>query len=188
MVKRIISRIVKWLIDNDEIEQDDYELYEFAIYSLIFTWSPLILAIVIGIIMEIPIKAIIMIIPFMIIRKFSGGYHINNPKVCFCVSCFLMIIFIGAIKSIKTGFYFDVMVYMSVALIVCKSPIDSEKRKLLESEKKRFKCISRNISIILLLIYLVVKYLNSHTYAVCIGLSLILTGLLMLPYVFLRHN
>ena len=68
MINRKVRSIVLWLINNDEIEQNDFELYEFAIYSLIFSWSPLIMSIIFGAIIGIPIKAILMIIPFMAIR------------------------------------------------------------------------------------------------------------------------
>lgn len=184
MINRKVRSIVLWLINNDEIEQNDFELYEFAIYSLIFSWSPLIMSIIFGAIIGIPIKAILMIIPFMAIRKFSGGYHVNHAGICFFVSSVLMFVFLIIIKYTEANIIYDIFVCLSVLLIVILSPVDSENRKLSEIETKEYKLVSMKISMVTLIVYGLARVGELGEYSICFGIGLILTALLLIPCLF----
>ena len=128
MIRRKVNSIVLWLIRSGAVEESDYELYEYAIYSLFFSWSPLLLAVIFGIIMDIPLKSVLMIIPFMAIRKYSGGYHAKHAGVCFGISCGLMISFLAVLKYAEMSFAVDILVSLSEVLIVIASPVDSENK------------------------------------------------------------
>lgn len=181
MISNKVKGIVGWLINNGAINEEDYELYEYAIYSLFFLWSPMIMAIIFGMILKITIKAIIFIIPFMLIRKYSGGYHAKNISVCLVSSCILMIMFLIILKYIKVSIVLDVTTCFSALIIAIFSPVDSANRRLEDTEVKRFSKISIMISFFVLLIYWLIQLTTWRDYSVCFGLSLILTAILMIP-------
>lgn len=183
MIRQGVSSIVFWLIKNGAIDEEDYELYEYAIYSLFFSWSPLILAVIFGLIMKIPLKAVLMVIPFMVIRKYSGGYHAKNSNVCTCVSLCLMFLFMCILKYTDNGIAIDIMTHLSAGLIVILSPVDSENKRLSESEIKQYKKMTILFSMITLLLYWCMKIQN-QTYQLCFSLSLILTAILLIPCLF----
>lgn len=54
------------------IKDDERELYEYALYSIVLLLSPAFISIAIGCIMGIPINGVLMVIPFLFLRKFSG--------------------------------------------------------------------------------------------------------------------
>ena len=181
MISNKVKGIVWWLINNGAINEEDYELYEYAIYSLFFLWSPMIMAIIFGMILKITIKAIIFIIPFMLIRKYSGGYHAKNISVCLVSSCILMIIFLIILKYIKVSIALNVITCFSALIIAIFSPVDSENRRLEDAEAKRFNKISIIITFFVLLVYWLIQLTTWRDYSACFGLSLILTAILMIP-------
>lgn len=181
MISNKVKGIVWWLINNGAINEEDYELYEYAIYSLFFLWSPIIMAIIFGMILKITIKAIIFIIPFMLIRKYSGGYHAKNISVCLVSSCILMIMFLIILKYIKVSIVLDVTTCFSALIIAIFSPVDSANRRLEDTEVKRFSKISIIITFFVLLVYWLIQLTTWRDYSACFGLSLILTAILMIP-------
>lgn len=181
MISNKVKGIVWWLINNGAINEEDYELYEYAIYSLFFLWSPMIMAIIFGMILKITIKAIIFIIPFMLIRKYSGGYHAKNISVCLVSSCILMIMFLIILKYIKVSIVLDVTTCFSALIIAIFSPVDSANRRLEDTEVKRFSKISIIITFFVLLVYWLIQLTTWRDYSACFGLSLILTAILMIP-------
>lgn len=181
MISNKVKGIVGWLINNGAINEEDYELYEYAIYSLFFLWSPMIMAIIFGMILKITIKAIIFIIPFMLIRKYSGGYHAKNISVCLVSSCILMIMFLIILKYIKVSIVLDVTTCFSALIIAIFSPVDSANRRLEDAEVKRFSKVSIIITFFVLLVYWLIQLTTWRDYSACFGLSLILTAILMIP-------
>lgn len=58
--------IINWLIKSKAIKDDERELYEYALYSIVLLLSPAFISIAIGCIMGIPINGVLMVIPFLI--------------------------------------------------------------------------------------------------------------------------
>ena len=85
-----MSELTDWLIHNHAISSDDKELYEYAIYSFIISTVPLVIFLVIsGIIGMFP-EGFLIIMPFMVIRKFGGGYHAKHAYICMIMSTGLL--------------------------------------------------------------------------------------------------
>ena len=74
--------IINWLIKSKAIKDDERELYEYALYSIVLLLSPAFISIAIGCIMGIPINGVLMVIPFLFLRKFSGGFHACMDMFC----------------------------------------------------------------------------------------------------------
>lgn len=64
--------IAKWLIEHEAIPSEDYELYVYAVHSLIMMLAPLGMALMIGTLIGCAATAATIILPFMVIRKLSG--------------------------------------------------------------------------------------------------------------------
>lgn len=79
-------RITAWLIKCEVVEKADRELYEYAIHSLWLNVAPIILVLVYGIAMQKVYQSILFIIPFLSIRKYSGGFHAKREVTCFIIS------------------------------------------------------------------------------------------------------
>ena len=82
MIEKCTRKITDWLIRCDAAEEQDRLLYEYAMYSILLTLYPVILAIGIGILFGAARRSILIIVPFVVIRKFSGGYHAKRAGTC----------------------------------------------------------------------------------------------------------
>ena len=90
MINRLSERVVSWLRREGCVEASEVPLFRYAAYSFIWGLLPFIIVTVWGIIFNALLESTLLILPFMLIRKFSGGYHLSNPGICFATSTILL--------------------------------------------------------------------------------------------------
>lgn len=103
MIAYFTKSLISWLIQHDAINEHDKELYEYAVYSILLTISPIFFSIVVGWLLGLLKESIIMVLPFTIIRKFSGGYHAGNINYCLVGSCCILAFCIKITTIVKSG-------------------------------------------------------------------------------------
>lgn len=86
------KQLSKWLLKSGAISDSELELYEYAIFTFLLTFFPITLSFFIGTILGKPIESLFLIVPFVFLRKFSGGYHLSSPIKCFLTSTALLVI------------------------------------------------------------------------------------------------
>lgn len=191
MMHKIADATANWLVKANAIKSEDRELYSYAMYSFLFAVAPLMLTMVIGILMNMFFESVLFILPFVIIRKFSGGFHLKFPTVCIFVSTGIIISFLCLIKLVLNhGVYWPVMtatVLCAVQLFI-KSPIDSEARKLSEREVVVFGIIARCFVVLALALVTILALSQEYAIAVPICFGVILSGVLQLPCYFESKN
>lgn len=116
-MKYCTGKIVEWLINHDAIESDDKELYEYALYSLWLLVTPLFLAIIVGLCFGRIKEGIVIVIPFMLLRKFSGGYHAKHLWICLTSSTLLLSL------CVRLSFNFKVRLEISNHNSCCRNRI-----------------------------------------------------------------
>lgn len=122
--------IINWLIKSKAIKDDERELYEYALNSMVLLLSPAIISITIGCIMGIPVNGIFMVMPFLFLRKFSGGYHARHAWTCFVGSSILVTLFLWISTKINSGILLYVVTVISVVELCVFSPIQSGNRNI----------------------------------------------------------
>lgn len=184
MISTVSSGIVKWLLNSGAISQQDKELYEYAAYSFLFSFMPLVLVMVVGGLLGMFFEGIALILPFMLIRKFSGGYHLNSSKVCFFLSTTIIILSLLLTKHvIATGtvtYYIPFVIVVAIQIFIA-SPIDSKARQLHIKERCAFKRIARVMVSLTLCLFFAALGLNWNRFAACIGCGIALTAILQWP-------
>lgn len=181
------SAIVKWLLHAGAISDNDRELYEYAAYSFLFSLLPLCLVVLLGCITGMIIEVLFMILPFMLIRKFSGGFHLKSPGICLVSSTLLLSAFLLLIRLVvdkQPMIFFTFLVAASALQIFLCSPIDNDARKLNEKERLVFKKIARIMSAMFLVVYLLLLLLGLLRFSVPVGAGILLTALLQVPCFF----
>ena len=89
-MKKCTGAVISWLIQQQAITEEDREIYTYAVDNMVFLLIPLAMVLVIGGIIHTIRQGIVMIIPFMLLRKFSGGYHAKTLFRCMIISCLLL--------------------------------------------------------------------------------------------------
>ncbi len=187
MMHKIADATANWLVKANAINSEDRELYSYAMYSFLFATAPLMLTMVIGIFMNMFLESVLFILPFVIIRKFCGGFHLKSPTVCIFVSTGIIIAFLCAIRFVfNHGIYWPVAIttLLCAVQLFIKSPIDSEARKLSEREVVIFGRIARCFVVVGLIFVLIFALLRNYMVAIPICFGIILSGVLQLPCYF----
>lgn len=184
MIDRLSASIVNWLQKEGSVTESETQLYQYAAYSLIWGLLPFVVIATWGIIFDALWESILLILPFMLIRKFSGGYHLSKPGICFVASSMLLGIAVWGIKSIDSAVVateLTIAVILAVICICIFSPIDSDARRLTEQEIRVFGNVARAIAIIMLIAYIILISIGRNEIAVSVGVGIILPAGLQLP-------
>lgn len=186
MITRCAGRLAAWMIEHDAVLPEDRELYEYAVYSLVLTVSPMILVMIMGGLTGNLKEGVVLIIPFMAIRKFSGGYHAKHDWTCLLGSCVLLFVCVCAASHIRCSAELCIVTFGAAASLCILSPIDSENRRLTPKEKQRYKKTTCVIAAVSAMLFVFLMAVRADTYAVCIAVGLILSAGLQLPCILQR--
>ena len=181
MISGFIGNISTWLIKHSAIKPEDSELYEYAIYSFIITISPLFLVLLISGIIGKLLEGVVIIIPFMMLRKFSGGFHAKKAGTCFIGSCILLFLCINATSYLICNFMLKTLTLGAAISLCILSPVDSENRRLTDAEKIAYKKTTMFIVIFFMIVFVLLLIAEKEKYAMCIAIGLILSASLQLP-------
>ena len=142
MKEKCTKKITDWLIGCDVAKETDRELYEYAVYSMFLTLSPMFLAVGFGFLFGAVWQSVLIILPFVVIRKFSGGYHAKRAGTCLISSSLLLVLCIAFSFCIKCNWILLVIVVLSAVSLVCFSPLENENRMLSREEQVCYKKIT----------------------------------------------
>lgn len=173
--------IVQWLINNDEIQERDKILYMYALNSIKATVIPLILAFVMCVMLRIPLANMLLVIPFMIIRKYSGGYHAGTIYQCLVLSCIVLAISFAIAVSIRFSIGLNIALILSIIIIWMISPIDSDNKRLNAEEKKNMACKTRGITCGICGAIYLTWLLGKEQLAIDLTIGLMLVAALQIP-------
>lgn len=178
--------IADWLIRHEAVAEEDRELYSYAVYSFILSLVPMLLGIGIGLLLNCVKQCIIFMIPFMMLRKYSGGYHAKNLQSCLVCSCLLLLLCAKLSLIMKCGWELLLLNVSSSLCLMIASPIDHENKKLSPEEKKLYK---KKVCMLVLLFEILVLFsflLDCYLYTTCISTGVFLSAGLQVPCIFKR--
>lgn len=187
MIRFISRAVAEWLLKHGAIFVNEKELYEYSIYSFLFTLTPLFLVLMVSIPLNMAVEGILLITPFIFLRKFAGGFHFQTPLPCIIVSTLVLL---GCLLEnriiLEYGSFIihTLLVYASIVPICILSPIDSKNRQLSAKEKSAFHRIAIVLATINAALYSLLLILRTVEIAIPIGTGMILTALLQLPCLF----
>lgn len=187
MIRFISRAVAEWLLKHGAISVNEKELYEYSIYSFLFTLTPLFLVLMVSIPLNMAVEGILLITPFIFLRKFAGGFHFQTPLPCIIVSTLVLL---GCLLEnriiLEYGSFIihTLLVYASIVPICILSPIDSKNRQLSAKEKFAFHRIAIVLATINAALYSLLLILRTVEIAIPIGTGMILTALLQLPCLF----
>lgn len=182
MMEKWTDAISGWLIQNEVIEKEEREVYQYALYSAFISLFPLLMAMGFGMALGCVKQSILIVLPFAVIRKFSGGYHAKHAAVCLISSCMLLYLCLLLSFHVRSGWMLLCLTAGAGISLSCLSPIENENRLLDEAERSCYKRITRNLVLFFLLIAFLCSVFGFSQYGVCISIGLLLAAGLQLPF------
>lgn len=184
MIQELSSRIVKWLEQEGAISGEDNGLFSYAVYSLLFGLLPIFIVTLLGLAFGMLREGLLMITPFMLIRKFSGGYHLDSPPICIILSTALLALAMGSVKLIDQGGYIKfltVFVSLSVVCLCTFSPVENSARKLTDKERRLFHIIACILAVAAMGMYVIMFKTVPVQYTISFGVGILFTAILQIP-------
>lgn len=186
MISIVSKHIVNWLIHSGTVEQEDNELYEYAVTCTIINISPLLIMIILGNISGLLIESILIIIPFIFIRSYSGGFHSHSRLCCFIFSCLTLTGMLWMSTQIEIGIISTIVLILSCVGLIILSPIESNSHPINTVEKLYYKkCVIKYV-LLFLVIYSFLLWLGEMNLAGCIMLGICLPACLQILCLILK--
>lgn len=174
------EKIADWLIRQKAISADERELYIYAVHCLFSLLYPIVFASVVGAIFGMVMETIVMIIPFILVRKFAGGYHADSFGKCLIISSMVIIVTIQIAMVVDNSYILNAIYVAGSMLLILFSPIDSENKRLDIDDKKFCKMITVFIVLILFIIVEIFWLKGYRYYIKFIELGVVLAELLQI--------
>ena len=164
-----------------DLSEEDREIVEYGVSQGVVLLIGMISAIVMGILLKIPGKAILFLACSYYLRIYAGGYHAKTQFRCSVFSalatflCFLWLKYVVLPQVILHA-----LSLVAGVFVVVFAPIDNENRKLEEIEKKVYSKKVKTIVLVESVIYVISVLLKWNSVYYCINLSMIFVAASML--------
>lgn len=181
-MNKYYKKLLSFLIKNQSISREDRELYEYAIKVVVHAFINILSTIIIGLFLGMLKESICLFFTYFILRKFSGGLHLNKYIYCLLNSLVLMILTLLTIKHLEQNTYnviFMVSITFSTIFIFFFSPLDNENKKLTDKEKLVYRIVSVILSIVFYIVSVMLISKQSEL-GYSYGCGLMLTAVLLI--------
>lgn len=180
-MKKCTDTVVDWMMRYNVIHDEDKELYKYALHSVLLFVSPFILAGSIGFFVGSVKHGILLILPFIVLRKFSGGYHAKNLSTCILESSFLLFLYIMLSMRVQCDCKLAIATIIASLILIVFSPIDSENRRVDIDERGTYKKLTVFFVILFGVLDVTLFLAGKKIYTICFSVGVLMTASLQIP-------
>ncbi len=143
MLNRIVKKISSSFCNNNIIDKEDIEIYEYGLEILILTVFELISIILISIFLSKLFVTLLFLLSFCVLRLFAGGYHAKTSGRCYLafLTVYAVYLFIQYL-SLPLTVVPIAFSAISELIILLYAPVDHENKRLSAKTSKRCRLIS----------------------------------------------
>ena len=172
--------IVTSLIKNGIISENDRELYEYAVNSIFMMVSPIVMSCIIGAIMGHLLTCMAFVALFILLRKFTGGYHTRHRITCILLSTFIIVI-AAIIINMDINICLLILFQVVSMMVICYfSPQDHYNYRLSDTEKACFRKIVYGILAAYCVTEVIFAIAGMRTLFNCIAITIISVAMLQI--------
>ena len=176
MTKKIVDLLVK----NNAIDESDRAVYEYSVRTTVMFIITVLIGIFIGLHLGCLLPCIIYIALFIIMRKFTGGYHTKHRWSCISLSACIIYLCTYCITACDNLYTVTVVELVSVMIILILSPQENVNHPLKQYEKQLFHKIVIGLLCTYILVELVCMITGRLIYYNCIAICIISIATLQL--------
>lgn len=136
MISSVANNITNYLICKKVIKDDDREIYQYGFEQVLSSLLNIATMLLLGIILGKIYQSLVLILSFMALRSYSGGYHANTPLQCYLLTVMSISAALSIMKFITIDRFICLgLLVLSSVVILLLSPIGSKNKPLDEIEK-----------------------------------------------------
>lgn len=192
-MEAILNKLMEFLHNNeDDMDEEKAEIVKYGLEILLLKVTFFTVTLIMGALMHSLIECLIFTAFFSSIRSLAGGYHANTRLQCFIQSMLTFASVLGILKLEKVFPEIIIpLIILSVifaAVIFYFAPIDTENKRLDDTECRTFKKKSRIVILVEIVIGAVAYFFNCSGVACSVMLALIVTGVLMMTQLIINRR
>lgn len=141
-LEKISGVVVKSFVNQGIISDEEKGIYQFGLNQLFFFIVNMISSVAIGMITGMLAECLVFTLTYMLLRRYSGGYHARTSVRCYFLSVCLMIVVLKIIDITISNEYYHivfVVLLLSGLVIILKAPIESENKPLNDAEYEKYR-------------------------------------------------
>lgn len=136
MISSAANNITNYLICKKVIKDDDREIYQYGFEQVFSSLLNIATMLLLGIILGKIYQSLVLILSFMALRSYSGGYHANTLLQCYLLTVMSISAALSIMKFITIDRFICLgLLVLSSVVILLLSPIGSKNKPLDEIEK-----------------------------------------------------
>lgn len=149
-MERFFEKITRALVENGNIREEEEEVYQYALKSMLILGGNILLSLMIGVCMGMPGYCVLFLCMLVPLRSDAGGYHAPNLFICYLLSfaSLILTMFWAKETSVFQLAIVSALALGSLLLIFLFAPLDSKNRPLEGQERK---CIRKRARIVVCL-------------------------------------
>ena len=156
------NMLTNFIIQHSDAKREDADIIAFGVKYGLITLAEILGMVVISFLMRELIPGAVILIAFISIRVYAGGYHAKTLPRCVVMSTILFTLIILGYKML----YLPIIVKGLIALflgvlILIFSPVENDNRRLSKNEEKVFKNRALLFYSISLIIFMLIKKLSN---------------------------
>lgn len=161
-IDKMTNMLTNFIIQHSDVKREDADIIAFGVKYGLITLAEILGMVVISFLMRELIPGAVILIAFISIRVYAGGYHAKTLPRCVVMSTILFTLIILGYKML----YLPIIVKGLIALflgvlILIFSPVENDNRRLSENEEKVFKNRALLFYSISLIIFMLIKKLSN---------------------------
>lgn len=161
-IDKMTNMLTNFIIQHSDAKREDADIIAFGVKYGLITLAEILGMVVISFLMRELIPGAVILIAFISIRVYAGGYHAKTLPRCVVMSTILFTLIILGYKMLYLPIIVKglIALFLGVLILIC-SPVENDNRRLSENEKKVFKNRALLFYSISLIIFMLIKKLSN---------------------------
>ena len=140
MFVKLAENIVKWMLNNQIIEENKAVICRWGISHILDTVFNIATFLIIGILFKMPIETIIFTLGYIPLRIYAGGYHAKTPFRCWCLSNIILAVSLVMVQNAKKCYIaFGVLSLIAIVILIVFMPVEDLHKPLEQNDRKKYK-------------------------------------------------
>lgn len=146
MLQRFAGWLVGRMLASQTIPEEDAGLVSFGIVQGLRSVMEIFMILVTGLVLGMFWQSVIILVTFIPLRSYAGGYHAKTPVQCAVMTWLLFFCFFMWIKFVQEYVWLQIFVVLAagVCIWIC-SPVQHENKPLEEYEVVKYRKLVRRI-------------------------------------------
>ncbi len=138
MIYKVSVKIADILESKGLVESSRRGFCEYGLRQIMYTLLNAGTMLLIGLLMKMPLEAVLFAVTYIPLRVYVGGFHASTPLKCWAVSAVMLIAVLIEMKYLYTQFHY---LFFALSLIACifiiiLSPVEDTNKPLDSTEKR----------------------------------------------------